>query len=305
MNKFSHYAMVAIKGLLMGAANVIPGVSGGTIAFLTGIYEELIEAIKAINGKNLSLVFHGKLREAWKAVNGNFLLSLLIGLGVSIFSLAKVMLYLLENHPIQTWAFFFGLVLISTVYMVRQLENVKLSGWISMIIGVICGAGLCLLSPSQTSDSLPFIFLCGAIAMCTMILPGISGSFMLVLLCKYDYIMAAVSNLDIAILAVFALGAAIGILAFSHALSWLLKKAYNGSMMFLSGLMLGSLLKVWPWKTMLESGVERPVLPADFAGEPHLAGAIIWAVVGAALIIAIEFSAKAVSAKAAQNKAIS
>jgi putative membrane protein len=297
MRKLSSYILVAIKGALMGAANVVPGVSGGTIALLTGIYQELIESIKSINGKNLGLLFRGKIADFWKAINGNFLLAVAVGIVVSIFSLAKAMTWLLEHYPLQTWAFFFGLVLVSTVYMIRGLKDLKLQHWLSLLVGAACGAILCLVSPSHTSDSLPFIFICGAIAMCTMILPGISGSFILVLLGKYAFMMDAVSNLKWVILIVFAVGAIIGILAFSHAFSWLLKKAYNGTMMFLSGLMLGSLVKVWPWKVALESGVDRPVLPAQFNGEPHIAGAIIWALVGAALIVAIELAANALKKK--------
>lgn len=286
--------MVAVKGALMGAANVVPGVSGGTIALLTGIYQELIESIKSINGKNLGLLLRGRFKEFWQGINGNFLLAVAIGIVVSIFSLAKLMTFLLERYPIQTWAFFFGLVLVSTVYMIKGLNNLKLTSWLSLLVGAACGVALCLVSPSHTSDSLPFIFICGAIAMCTMILPGISGSFVLVLLGKYAFMMDAVGNLNIPVLVVFAVGAILGILGFSHAFSWLLKKAYNGTIMFLAGLMLGSLVKVWPWKIALKSGVDRPVLPAQFAGEPHVAGAIIWALAGAALIVVIELAAKAV-----------
>lgn len=278
----------------MGAANVVPGVSGGTIALLTGIYQELIESIKSIGSKNLGLLFKGRFKEFWAAINGNFLLAVAVGIVASIFSLARLMTYLLENFPIQTWSFFFGLVLVSTVYMIRVLKDRKLSQWLSLTVGVACGVALCLVSPSQTSDSLPFIFICGAIAMCTMILPGISGSFVLVLLGKYAFMMDAVSSLNITVLVVFSIGAILGILAFSHAFSWLLKKAYNGTMMFLAGLMLGSLVKVWPWKMALESGVDRPLLPCQATGEPHIAGAVIWAVIGGILIVTIEAAAKSV-----------
>lgn len=294
MRKVSSYILIAIKGALMGAANVVPGVSGGTIALLTGIYQELIESIKSIGSKNLGLLFKGRFKEFWAAINGNFLLAVAVGIVASIFSLARLMTYLLENFPIQTWSFFFGLVLVSTVYMIRVLKDRKLSQWLSLTVGVACGVALCLVSPSQTSDSLPFIFICGAIAMCTMILPGISGSFVLVLLGKYAFMMDAVSSLNITVLVVFSIGAILGILAFSHAFSWLLKKAYNGTMMFLAGLMLGSLVKVWPWKMALESGVDRPLLPCQATGEPHIAGAVIWAVIGGILIVTIEAAAKSV-----------
>ena len=299
MRKFSSYLMAALKGFLMGSANVIPGVSGGTIAFLTGIYVELIESIKSINGQALKLLFQGKFTAFWKNLNGNFLLAVAVGIVASIFSLAKLMTWLLENYPIQTWAFFFGLVLVSTVYMIRQLDDLRLKHWLSMLVGIACGVTLCLVAPSQTPDNLLFIFICGAIAMCTMILPGISGSFILVLLGKYAFMLDAVSDLNLLVLIVFTVGAIAGILAFSHGLSWLLKKAYNGTMMFLAGLMLGSLVKVWPWKTVLESGVDRPVWPAQYAGDNALAGAIIWALAGAALIVAIECSAAAIKKRSA------
>ena len=295
--------MIALKGFLMGAANVIPGVSGGTIAFLTGIYVELIDSIKSINGHALGLLFRGKIAEAWKAINGNFLLAVAVGIVASVFSLAKVMTWLLENYPIHTWAFFFGLVLVSTVYMIRQLDNLNVQHWLSLAVGAACGVTLCLVAPSQTSDSLFFIFVCGAIAMCTMILPGISGSFVLVLLGKYAFILDAVSNLDLLILVVFAVGAIVGILAFSHALSWLLKRAYNGTIMFLAGLMTGSLVKVWPWKIMLDSGVDRPVLPSRYAGESALAGAIACAIAGGALIVAIEYASKVLKKRSASSAA--
>ena len=293
MRKLYSYAMVALKGFLMGAANVIPGVSGGTIAFLTGIYVELIDSIKSINGQSLGLLLRGKLAQFWKAVNGNFLLALAVGIVVSVFTLAKLMTYLLVNYPIQTWAFFFGLVLVSTVYMIRQLDDLKIKHWLSLAVGAACGVALCLVAPSQTGDSLLFIFVCGAVAMCTMVLPGISGSFILVLLGKYAFMLDAVGNLNLPVLIVFAAGAIIGILAFSHALSWLLKKAYNGTMMFLAGLMLGSLVKVWPWKIMLENGTDRPILPAQYAGDAAVGGAIVWALIGALLIVAIEVASGA------------
>lgn len=288
MRKLSDYIMVAVKGLLMGAANVIPGVSGGTIAFLTGIYTELLESIKSVDGTAVKLLLTGRFGQFWKKINGNFLLAVGVGILVSIFSLAKLMTFLLETYPIQTWAFFFGLVLVSTIYMIKDLKDIRWQQILSALVGVVCGVTLCLVSPSETGESLPFIFICGAIGMCTMILPGISGSFVLVLLGKYAYIMDAVSNLDILVLAVFAVGAVVGILAFSHFFSWVVKKAYNGTIMFLSGLMLGSLVKVWPWKRLLDSGVDRPVLPSQYTGDPALGGAVIWAVAGILLVLVIE-----------------
>lgn len=292
MGNFSSYVLVAIKGFLMGAANVIPGVSGGTIAFLTGIYEELINSIKSITGSSLKLLFQGKFAKFWEAINGSFLLALAIGIVASIFSLAKAMTFMLENYPIRTWSFFLGLVLVSTVYMIRQLKNLKVQHWISLVLGTILGVVLCLLAPAETSNSPLFIFFCGAIAMCTMVLPGISGSFVLVLLGKYAFILDAINNLEIVILLIFAAGAILGIMGFSHGLSWLLKKAHNATMMFLAGLMLGSLVKVWPWQAVQENGVEKLLWPTQYPGDPVIGGAIHWAIMGILLVIAIEGTAK-------------
>ena len=292
MKNFSSYVLVAIKGFLMGAANVIPGVSGGTIAFLTGIYEELINSIKSITGSSLKLLFQGKFAQFWSAINGNFLLALAIGIVASIFSLAKAMTFLLENFPIRTWSFFLGLVLVSTVYMIRQLKDLKVQHWVSMVFGVVCGVVLCLLAPAQTSNSPLFLFICGAIAMCTMVLPGISGSFVLVLLGKYAFILEAINNLDIVVLLIFAAGAIIGIMGFSHGLSWLLKRAHNATMMFLAGLMLGSLVKVWPWQSVQENGSSQLLWPTQYPGDPAIGGAIHWAIMGILLVIAIEGTAR-------------
>ncbi|NLX40351.1 MAG: DUF368 domain-containing protein [Bacteroidales bacterium] len=292
MSKIGHYLLVTLKGLCMGAADVIPGVSGGTIAFLTGIYGDLINSIKSIDLEALKLLFTGKFRKFWIKINGNFLFSLVLGILISIFSLAKVMQYLLVNHPIPLWSFFFGLILASPVYILKGIEIKKLIHLIPAIVGMAVGVLICLISPTETTDALWFIFLCGAIAVCAMILPGISGSFVLLLLGKYAYIIGAVSDLNISVLLVFAVGAIIGIILFSKFLSWLLKKVYNGTLFFLSGLMIGSLVKVWPWKRVLESGVDRPVLPGDYSGDPQLHHAVIWFAVGVLLLFGIEYLAK-------------
>jgi putative membrane protein len=292
MSKIKHYLLVAVKGLCMGAADVIPGVSGGTIAFITGIYGELVESIKSIDLEALKLFFTGKFRQFWLKINGNFLLSLVLGILISIFSFAKVMQYLLIHHPIPLWSFFFGLIVASPIYIIKEVEHKKIIHLIPTIMGMAVGVLICLISPTETTDALWFIFLCGAIGICAMILPGISGSFVLLLLGKYAYIIGAVSDLNIPVLLVFAAGAIIGIILFSNFLSWLLKKAYNGTLFFLSGLMIGSLVKVWPWKRVLESGVDRPVLPGNYSGDPQLVQAIIWFAVGVLLLFGIEYIAK-------------
>ena len=290
------YVGVAFKGACMGAADVIPGVSGGTIAFLMGIYQELLDSIKSVNGEAFKLLFKGKVADFWKHINGNFLLSIFAGILVSVFSLARLMKYLLEFHPIQLWSFFFGLILASAIYILKGLDKWSLQNIISLLIGVGVAAFICVASPAQTPDALWFVFLSGAIAICAMILPGISGSFILLLLGKYAFVMTAVTDLNIPVLAVFALGCGIGIISFSHFLSWLLKKFYMLTIALLSGFMLGSLLKVWPWKVPgAAEGFDYPALPAQFEQvtglDAQLGTSIAFAVLGLAIVLVIEFVA--------------
>lgn len=290
------YVGVAFKGACMGAADVIPGVSGGTIAFLMGIYQELLDSIKSVNGEAFKLLFKGKIAEFWKHINGNFLASLFVGILVSVFSLARLMKYLLEFHPIPLWSFFFGLILASAIYILKGLDKWSIQNIIALLIGVGIAAFICVASPAQTPDALWFIFLSGAIAICAMILPGISGSFILLLLGKYAFVMTAVTELNIPVLAVFALGCGIGIISFSHFLSWLLKKFYMLTIALLSGFMLGSLLKVWPWKVPgAAEGFDYPALPAQFEQvtglDAQLGTSIAFAVLGLAIVLVIEFVA--------------
>ena len=290
------YVGVAFKGACMGAADVIPGVSGGTIAFLMGIYQELLDSIKSVNGEAFKLLFKGKIADFWKHINGNFLLSIFAGILVSVFSLARLMKYLLEFHPIPLWSFFFGLILASAIYILKGLDKWSLQNIISLLIGVGVAAFICVASPAQTPDALWFVFLSGAIAICAMILPGISGSFILLLLGKYAFVMTAVTDLNIPVLAVFALGCGIGIISFSHFLSWLLKKFYMLTIALLSGFMLGSLLKVWPWKVPgAAEGFDYPALPAQFEQvtglDAQLGSSVAFAVLGLAIVLVIEFVA--------------
>ncbi|MBQ6302344.1 MAG: DUF368 domain-containing protein [Bacteroidales bacterium] len=279
---------VALKGYAMGAANVIPGVSGGTIALLTGIFNELVEALNALMSfSSWKLLFKGKLKEFWNAVHGTFLLWLAIGVAVSIFSLAKLMEYVFTHHPIQTWAFFFGLIVVSAFFLLSDIKGWKVADVFWLVAGIALGAMICILSPSETTSDLWFIALCGAIAICTMILPGISGSFILVLLGKYEYIMKAVSNLDWPVLLVFALGCAVGIVAFSKFLHWLMSRYGRQTLIVLIGFTIGALVKVWPWADKAACEAAN-VLTGDPAGTLHLPGAIIWALVGAVSVLALE-----------------
>lgn len=281
------YVTLALKGIAMGAADVVPGVSGGTIAFIVGIYDELINSIKSINAHSLKLLFTGKIVSFWKAINGSFLFSILLGIGISVFSLAKLITWLLEAHPIMVWAFFFGLVLASTWFVSKDIKEWNVKTIASFIVGAAVAYYITVATPAETPTNLLFIFLCGAIAICAMILPGISGSFILVLLGKYFYIMDAVKELKIGILLVFAAGALIGITSFSRVLSFALARFRNSTLALLTGFMLGSLNKVWPWKEkiMMDGGfeLEKNIMPNAF-----LAEAIVLAIIGFFLVYFLE-----------------
>lgn len=287
------YGLLLLKGMGMGAADVVPGVSGGTIAFIVGIYEELIDSIKSINGASLKLLFIGKIAAFWKAINANFLLAIVAGIGISIFSLAKLITWLLVTHPILVWAFFFGLVLASTWFVSKDIKQWNWKSILSFIIGAIIAYYITVATPAETPTNLFFIFLCGAIAICAMILPGISGSFILVLLGKYFYIMEAVKTLNIPVMLVFICGAAIGITSFSRVLSYALRRFHDTTIAVLAGFMLGSLNKVWPWKETIETytdshGVIKPLVEANILPDQLLWEAVGLMILGFAIVYFLE-----------------
>ena len=287
------YGLLLLKGIAMGAADVVPGVSDGTVAFIVGIYEELINSIKSINPTNLKLLFTFRIAAFWKAINANFLLALVSGIGISIFSLAKLITYLLENQPVLVWSFFFGLVLSSTYFVAKTITQWDWKTYLFFIIGTVGAYFITVATPTETPSNLFFIFLCGAIAICAMILPGISGSFILVLLGKYFYIMNAVKSLNILIMFVFVCGAFIGITSFSNVLSFLLRKYHNTTIATLAGFMLGSLNKVWPWKETIETftdshGTIKPLVEENILPNSHLWEGLGLIVFGIVLVYVLE-----------------
>ena len=287
------YGLLLLKGMGMGAADVVPGVSGGTIAFIVGIYEELIDSIKSINGASLKLLFTGKIAAFWKAINANFLLAIVAGIGISIFSLAKLITWLFVTHPILVWAFFFGLVLASTWFVSKDIKQWNWKSILSFIIGAIIAYYITVATPAETPTNLFFIFLCGAIAICAMILPGISGSFILVLLGKYFYIMEAVKTLNIPVMLVFICGAVLGIISFSRVLSYALRRFHDTTIAVLAGFMLGSLNKVWPWKETIETytdshGVIKPLVEANILPDQLLWEAVGLMIFGFAIVYFLE-----------------
>ncbi|WP_297090811.1 DUF368 domain-containing protein [uncultured Draconibacterium sp.] len=296
------YITLALKGMGMGAADVVPGVSGGTIAFITGIYEELINSIKSVNLHAIKLLLSFKLAAFWQAINGSFLISVFIGVGISVFSLAKGLEYLLHHYPILVWSFFFGLIVASAIYVARSIKRWKADTVIGGLVGIIIAYLITVITPAEANTSYWFIFLSGSIAICAMILPGISGSFILVLLGMYKFILSAVGDMNLAVILTFMAGAAIGIIAFSNVLSWLLRKFHNTTIAVLAGFMVGSLNKVWPWKEVTQTIIdrhgelkpiaERNILPGTYeqltGNEAWLLGAIILALAGFALIFVVE-----------------
>jgi putative membrane protein len=253
---FFDYVVLGSKGFCMGASDVVPGVSGGTMAFILGIYEELINAIKSFDAKSLKLLVTLKLRPLLDRISWQFLMALGIGILTAIFTLARGLSWLLQNKPVLIWSFFLGLILASAVSVSRRVERWRPSTWLSLLGGTIGTYFLVGLVPVSTPNYPWFLFLCGAIAICAMILPGISGSFILVLLGKYHYVLQAVNHRDFLVLSLVAAGACVGIVAFSRLLDWLLKNYYDSMMALLTGLMLGSLRKIWPWKETLDSLVD-------------------------------------------------
>ena len=294
MKNFLKYIIVAVKGACMGAADVIPGVSGGTIAFIMGIYDEFVGSIAKIDATAVKMLFSGRIRDFWKHINGTFLLSLFAGIGLSVIALAGLMQTLLTDFPIQTWAFFFGLIVASSLFILRGISGWRIKDIVMLALGIVLGVTICTLSPTQTPDALWFIFLSGAIAICAMILPGISGSFILLILGKYQYIMGCISNLaagvdfgrNALIIGVFLIGAMVGILGFSKFLHWLLARWHRATLIALAGFIIGSLVKVWPWSNA------EALAQADAAGGMLWGWALLFAVIGFSLVTGIELIAK-------------
>lgn len=294
--------LLVLKGMAMGAADVVPGVSGGTIAFITGIYEELLASIRSINLASLKLLFKEGFKVFWQKINGTFLVTLFLGIGISVVSLAKILENLLNNYPELIWSFFFGLIIASAIYVSKQVSKWNVGVAISLIAGVVFAYFITVITPAETTNAWWFLVLSGAVAICAMILPGISGSFILLLLGKYAFVLSAVSNFNVQVIALVGLGAVIGLLSFANILSWLLKNFYNKTIAVLSGFMIGSLNKVWPWKQTVETFVDRhgdikPLLQKNvWAGdyleltgnEPFLLYALILAVVGFSIIFVVE-----------------
>lgn len=290
---------VFLKGLAMGAANVIPGVSGGTIALITGIYERLINAIKRCDITAAKLVMRGQIKRAWTYIDGLWLAVLLGGVAVSIVSLARLFEYLLESYERYTMAFFFGLILISIFYVARGVKLWSSTTYVALLIGTVLAVAIATLAPASENDSALYVFLCGVVAISSMVLPGLSGSFVLILMGNYALVLGAISTFNLGIIIPMAIGCGFGLIAFSHVLAWVFKRYADQTLALMTGFVVGSLVVIWPWKTALTETIAREGKPAreiitsyewfvPALQHPSTWIAITLMVVGAACIILME-----------------
>lgn len=296
--RLSDYFIITLKGLAMGAADAVPGVSGGTIAFISGIYEELISTISNVNASLFKTLFSKGIKAFWSQANGNFVTSLLFGIIISYVSFMRLAKYLLEHEPVLIWSFFFGLIVASIYFVGKQITKWNIQVIIALIIGACIAFYITTLPALANNDNSLFFFLAGAIAICAMILPGISGSFILIILGAYKTLSDALHDFDVKKILIFTGGAVIGLLSFSHLLKWLFKHYHNLTLALLTGFIFGSLNKVWPWKETLtwhvnSKGVKTPVLqesisPFSFEGENQIAFAVCLMIIGFLTIFILE-----------------
>lgn len=284
----------------MGAADVVPGVSGGTIAFITGIYERLLNAIKSFSPDLVPLLKEKGVKHVLEKTDTFFLLALFGGIATSILSLAKGLKWCLATYPQLLWAFFFGLIIASIIYMARQIDKWNAGSLVGIVIGAVVAYTITLIAPAEASTASWAVFGAGAIAICAMILPGISGSFILLLMGMYPHVIDALHEKNISFLAIFAGGCATGLLLFSHVLSWTFNHHKTKTMAVLTGFMIGSLNKVWPWQNVLKERanskgemvpfLRENVLPAAYTeGEPYFIYCLLLVGAGFILVLGLEF----------------
>lgn len=296
--RFSDYLIISFKGLAMGAADAVPGISGGTIAFISGLYEELVTTISNIKPSLFKTLFKEGIASFWKEANGNFILALLAGIIVSYITFMKLAKYLLENHPILIWSFFFGLIVASIYVVGKQITKWNFGTIIALVIGAAIAFYISTLPVMASNDSAYFLFFAGVLAICAMILPGISGSFILIILGAYKSLSDAIHDFDIKKLLIFTIGCIVGLLSFSHILKWLFKNYHNVTLALLTGFIFGSLNTVWPWKETISwytnsKGIKEPFLqqsvsPFNFAGDSQLLFAAILMIIGFLSIFILE-----------------
>ncbi|MGB1403293.1 MAG: DUF368 domain-containing protein [Porticoccaceae bacterium] len=303
MYNFRHHCLLFLKGLAMGAADLVPGVSGGTIAFISGIYVDLINSIKSVNLNALKMLRDQGIAAAWHYINGQFLVLLLAGILTSIFSLAKVMQHLLNQYPLPLWSFFIGLIVGSVIYLLRQHPPRLIVERVLLVIGVVIAYTLSTAPAIALEGSHLTMFFAGTIALCAMILPGISGSFILVLLGLYPVFINAIANLELDILLVFASGGIIGLMLFSRLLSWLLHHYQTMVIAMMCGFLIGSLNVIWPWKLVTDSVLSQSgktivlasqnLLPDQYlrlvGQDPLTSVCVLAAIIGLLLVMGLEY----------------
>ncbi len=298
---FKFKPQVWLKGIFMGMADLIPGVSGGTIALITGIYEELIFSISAIGKNSFNCLRKGQLNCFWQRINGNFLFSLVAGILTSVLLFSKLIAYSLQHYPVAVWSFFFGLIAASVIFVLKQAGKIPMSMTLIFLLGGLIAYWITSLAPEQHHPSLIFVFISGAIASMAMILPGISGSYILVILGMYAYILNALNQRKIVLILIFTAGVIAGLLLFSHFLKWLFARYPKITLVFLAGFMAGSLNKVWPWKKILQSTMingkeivlkSANVSPWHYEGEASVITAVLMFVAGILTVFFLEKTAK-------------
>ncbi|MEY3005838.1 MAG: hypothetical protein RI942_180 [Pseudomonadota bacterium] len=284
-----HDLGVLLRGALMGAADVVPGVSGGTMALITGIYPKLLSSIASFDLAALRMLVRGDIAGAWNHVNGRFLIFLVLGIGFSILSLAQGILWAMDAHPLPLWSFFWGLIAASAWTLQRQLGQLTWSKTMVLVLAAAIGASFVLIAPRELDPALWMYFGAGFVAICAMILPGVSGSLLLLLMGMYQPVLLALKSFDLLVVAVFATGAASGLMSFSRLLRYLLSRHHDLTLAALTGFLWGSLTMVWPWRS--EGDLPIPMFPSSFAdayGDPLLGWCLLAGLVGLILVVAIQ-----------------
>lgn len=309
---FPDYVLITLKGIAMGAADVVPGVSGGTIAFISGIYEELIESINKINFSVIKGIKENGIKNTWAAINGNFLVALVLGIAISVVTFSKIIVHLLDTQPILVWSFFFGLVIASILFIWKEITSWSWKSILSLLIGIVISYYITIAKPTESPDSYWYLFISGFLAIIAMILPGVSGAFILLLMGSYQTVIGTINQLREGLsivnfeiignallkLGTFAIGAILGLKLFSKVLTWMFSNHKNTTLALLVGFMIGSLNKIWPWKEVIETRInshgetvpfiEKSILPQNFEGDPQILTAIIMVICGFMLIFGLE-----------------